>query len=97
MEKTYVIIWRARNSGRTGQSKKVLNLEEANKLAFELNQEYPEYDHLVLNAADPQAKPVPPVAHLITVEPTAVDPESPVVENAPSDDDTAEVAVRRAA
>ncbi len=73
MEKTYIIIWRARSNGRTGQSKKVLDIQEANVLAAELNREYPEYEHLVLNTADPQAKPTPPAVHLLTPRPQPVE------------------------
>ncbi len=60
MEKTYVIVWKARKSGRTGQGTKHLDRQEANALAAELNEQFPEYEHMLLNTADPEAKPLPP-------------------------------------
>ncbi len=72
MEKTYIISWTDRNTGRRGQGKKLLDKQDANALAAELNQEFPEYEHLVVNTADPQAKPLPPV-----LQPLAAATEQP--------------------
>ena len=65
MEKTYVIVWKARNNGRTGQGKKLLDKQEASTIAMELNKDYPEYEHMILNTADPQAKSTPAEVTLI--------------------------------
>ena len=45
MKKTYVISWRSRSGPAIGQGKKLLDREEAERLADELNQEYPDFMH----------------------------------------------------
>ena len=45
MSKTYVISWRSRLGPAIGQGKKLLDREEAERLAEELNQEYPDFIH----------------------------------------------------
>ena len=52
MKKTYVISWRSRSGPAIGQGKKLLEREEAERLAAELNQEYPDFVHEAVNVTD---------------------------------------------
>jgi len=45
MSKSYVISWKARLGPATGRGKKVMDREEAERLAEELNVDYPEFIH----------------------------------------------------
>lgn len=45
MNKKYVISWRSRSGPAIGQGKKILDRDEAERLAEELNQEYPDFIH----------------------------------------------------
>ncbi len=49
MDKTYIISWKARDNGRAGQGKKLMDRQEAEQLAHALNEEYPEFEHFALN------------------------------------------------
>ena len=49
MNKNYVISWRSRLGPAIGQGKKLLEREEAQRLADELNQEYPDFIHEAIN------------------------------------------------
>jgi hypothetical protein len=60
MNKTYVIQWKSRVNGRMGRGTKVFDREEANRLVQELNREYPQIDHEVLDTANlegPKSQP----------------------------------------
>lgn len=63
MEKSYVIAWKAKHREGAGRGKKLLNREEAEQLAAELNRDYPDFEHTVA-AADAAAssvtQPMPP-------------------------------------
>lgn len=48
-EPTYVISWRALSGPAIGRGTKRLTREEAEKLAAELNAEYPAFHHEALN------------------------------------------------
>jgi hypothetical protein len=50
MSEKYVIKWASKVNGRTGHGTKVFNREEAERLADELNQEYPDIEHQVTPA-----------------------------------------------
>jgi hypothetical protein len=52
MSKTYVIQWKSKVNGRAGKGTKLFEFEEAEALAAELNEEYPEIDHRVVNAGE---------------------------------------------
>jgi hypothetical protein len=54
MSNNYVIQWKSRVNGRAGKGSKLFSREEADKLAEELNQEYPEIEHAVLSAEGQQ-------------------------------------------
>ncbi len=62
MEKTYIITWTDQVSGRVGQGKKFMDKEEAVSLAQELNAEYPDFQHKVVNTAEPNEVMEEPVA-----------------------------------
>lgn len=53
MSKTYVIQWKSKVNGRAGKGTKLFDLEEAEALAAELNLEYPDIHHEVLNTEPP--------------------------------------------
>ena len=62
--KSYVIEWKSLVNGRTGRGTKVFELEEAHRLASELNREYPGIHHEVVEgngSAKAPSKPVEPV------------------------------------
>ena len=54
MKKTFVIAWRSATSERSGRGKKLMTFEEAERLAAELNQDYPAFIH---EAFDSEASP----------------------------------------
>ena len=45
MSKSYVIEWKSQVNGRAGRGTKLFDLEEAHRLAEELNREYPGIRH----------------------------------------------------
>jgi hypothetical protein len=51
MNTKYIIQWKSKVNGRAGRGTKVFELDEAQQLAQELNQEYPEIDHEVAESA----------------------------------------------
>ena len=58
MNKQYVIQWKSRVNGRAGKGTKLFSREEAEKLATELNQEYPDIEHSALGADLEGGQPV---------------------------------------
>ena len=52
MSKTYVIQWKSKVNGRAGKGTKLFELEEAEALAAELNEEYPDIDHHAVESAE---------------------------------------------
>lgn len=54
MTKNYVIQWKSKVNGRAGRGTKVFSREEAEQLVLELNREYPQIEHEVLEV-QPQA------------------------------------------
>ena len=60
MSKTYVIQWKSKVNGRAGKGTKLFELEEAEALAAELNEEYPEIDHRIVKADEPSQSPDSP-------------------------------------
>lgn len=64
MNKTYVIQWKSRINGRCGIGTTMFDQEEAERLAEELNRDYPEIEHQSLDthgAASPDAPVLLPV------------------------------------
>ena len=73
MGKTYVIRWRSTVNGRAGRGAKLFEREEAERLAAELNQEYPEILHEALDTeSESRMAPFPPAAE---AEPERASPE----------------------
>jgi hypothetical protein len=69
MNKTYVIQWKSRVNGRAGKGTKLFDREEAERLVEELNREYPQIHHEVVNAQarrDPEKAPINP-AYVLAV------------------------------
>ena len=50
MSKTYVIQWKSRVNGRAGKGTKLFTLEEGESLVWELNQEYPNIHHELVDS-----------------------------------------------
>ncbi len=48
MNKNYVIQWKSKVNGRTGRGTKLFERGEAERLVAELNREYPQIDHDIL-------------------------------------------------
>lgn len=59
MSNNYVIQWKSKVNGRAGKGTKVFDREEAERLASELNHEYPDIEHEAVNT-QPQAEPEQP-------------------------------------
>ncbi|MDB6021093.1 MAG: hypothetical protein JWQ04_950 [Pedosphaera sp.] len=60
MNKTYVIHWKSRSNGRMGTGTTRFGRDEADRLAKELNHDYPEIEHRVLDvASDSKPEPLP--------------------------------------
>jgi len=62
MKKTYVITWRSRIGPAAGQGKKRFEREEAERLAGELNREYPGFIHEAVNTFEHEATSEPAIA-----------------------------------
>jgi len=72
---TYAIHWKCSSTGRIGIGKALFPKEEAERLAAELNEEYPDIDHAAVirvlppsEVADPEPIP-PPVPEPFSQEP----------------------------
>jgi hypothetical protein len=68
MSNQFIIQWKSRMNGRAGRGSKVFSREDAERLAQELNEDYPEIDHEVVpappenpaaDAASPSSEPSP--------------------------------------
>ncbi len=46
MEQTYLIAWKCQTNGRIGRSTNPLTLKQAQRLAAQLNQEHPDFEHV---------------------------------------------------
>jgi hypothetical protein len=60
MSKIYVIQWKSRVNGRMGRGTKLFVREEAEALAQELNREYPNIEHEVVDSLSPAAPATQP-------------------------------------
>ncbi len=58
MNNGYVIQWKSKVNGRAGRGTKLFEKEEAERLANELNAEYPEIEHEVIVVEQPREAPV---------------------------------------
>ena len=59
MRNAYVIQWKSKVNGRAGKGTKVFELEEAEALAAELNEEYPDIDHRAVESIETALAPEP--------------------------------------
>lgn len=59
MNDQYVIQWRSMANGRAGRGTKMFSREEAEDLVAELNAEYPEILHEIVQAREDAAAEVP--------------------------------------
>ena len=74
MNKSYVIQWKSTVNGRAGRGTKLFEKEEADRLVEELNREYPQIHHEVV---DSSSLPDQPAAH--SEKHSAVSTETPVL------------------
>jgi hypothetical protein len=70
MSAQYVIQWKSRVNGRAGKGNKLFSREEAEQLAEELNEEYPDIEHLILDAAAEENRVAQPTNQTQEEEPT---------------------------
>ncbi len=70
MSKLYVIQWKSKTSGRAGRGSKLFELHEAQQLVEELNLEYPDIQHEVVEAASAEGAPHQP-EHQSGAEPSS--------------------------
>ena len=52
MNKMYVIQWKSKVNGRAGRGTKVFEQEEAEQLVEELNSEYPDIEHQLVESGE---------------------------------------------
>jgi hypothetical protein len=57
MSKSYVIQWKSKVNGRAGRGTKLFSKEEAAELVDELNREYPQIQHEIIEASVEQEAP----------------------------------------
>ena len=55
--KTHAIHWKSTVSGRIGTGTRLFEKEEAERLATELNEDYPDIDHDAVIPVPPSAEP----------------------------------------
>jgi len=68
MNKMYVIQWKSKVNGRAGRGTKLFERPEAEQLVEELNREYPQIDHQVVEAQpEPQPEPRPVAGTIVTL------------------------------
>ena len=72
-DKTYVIRWKSTTTGGCGLGTKLFEKEEAERVAAELNADYPDIEHEA-TVPPPPVIPPPPVA-----EPADAIPDPPIV------------------
>ncbi len=53
MSERYVIQWKSKINGRAGRGTKLFGREEAERLATELNREYPNIEHEIVGYTGP--------------------------------------------
>jgi hypothetical protein len=82
MSKSYLIQWKSLINGRSGKGTKLFELEEAQLLANELNQEYPGIQHEVMEAGS-HTEPVPEVQQTEPAEQAEARSENPQVTHDP--------------
>lgn len=75
MNKMYVIQWKSKVNGRAGRGTKMFGREEAEQLARELNEEYPDIFHEPINLEGRLPAPVPPETAEPVKEPAPAEPE----------------------
>jgi hypothetical protein len=62
MKKTFAIAWRSRIGPAAGQGKRRFEREEAERLAEELNREYPGFIHEAVNTLEEEPSAIPAAA-----------------------------------
>lgn len=62
MKKTYAISWRSRIGPAAGQGKRRFEREQAERLAEELNREYPGFIHEAVNTFEEESAALPAAA-----------------------------------
>ena len=75
-DKTHVIRWQSTVTGGKGTGTKLFEQEEAERLAAELNEQYPDIDHEAVIPSAPVAEPpaATPDSTILSTEPISADP-----------------------
>lgn len=82
MSKSYVIEWKSQVNGRAGRGTKSFELEEAHRLAEELNRQYPGIHHEAVESESEGPRQAPPPGQGSTEEPE-VAPGVPSLNHSP--------------
>jgi hypothetical protein len=77
MSKSYVIHWKSKINGRAGKGTKLFERSEAEQLVQELNREYPDIEHHLLDVEAPSPDSAP---HAPAPEPEISEKAEPPVE-----------------
>lgn len=84
MHASYVIQWKSKSNGRSGMGTKRFDMAEAERLAAELNREYPQIEHAAVPASS-------------APEPVATEQEEEVKEPSEEEEEEAPTAEREEA
>jgi len=63
----YVIQWKSKVNGRAGRGTKLFERQEAEQLVEELNREYPQIDHEIVEAVPAPQEEVRPIALALAI------------------------------
>ncbi len=97
MEKDYIIAWKSQTNARMGRGKALMTMEEAEKLAAELNQQHPGFAHVAVHKDEQNiagafpAPPEPEITNLVQLAnapaaaPREAEPAEPHEEEAPEE------------
>ena len=66
--KKYVVQWQSKVNGRVGKGTKLFDYEEGHRLVKELNAEYPQIEHQLLECAAPAPAESPPAEPELELE-----------------------------
>jgi len=72
MQPTYVIAWKSKSRGSTGQGKTLFSREEAEQVAKELNEDHPDFLHEPLKLGGPSTPAPAPEPETIAAEDAAL-------------------------
>lgn len=89
MEKDYIIAWKSQTNARMGCGKTLMSMEEAQRLATELNEEHPGFAHVAVHKDEQNiagAFPAPPEPEITNLVELANAPAAPVSHPEPAEE-----------